>query len=53
MSSMTTRKDPPHFLSSPESAQELNGLVEAVRYALKGYQVHTPERFILNASDIY
>jgi len=52
MSSMLTRKGLAHFLSSPENARELNGLVEVVRYVLMGYQVRTPKRLIPIASDI-
>jgi len=43
MDSMTSQKDFSHFLNNPENAQNVNGLVEDVRYALIDYQVHIPK----------
>ena len=41
--SMATRSDLAEFLSNPENAQKLNGLVEDIRYALMDYYVCAPK----------
>ena len=52
MDSMTSQKDFSHFLSNPENAQNVNGLVEDVRYALIDYQVRIPESLTRTISNI-
>ena len=41
---MTARKGLTDSLDNPENVQQLNGLVEDVRYALMDYQVCTSNR---------
>ena len=43
MRSMATHSDLMGFLSNPENAQKLNGLVEDIRYALMEYHVCAPK----------
>ena len=43
MGSMRTRNNLVDFLNNPENAQELNGLVEDIRYALMEYRVCIPK----------
>ena len=52
MGPMTTRNDIADFLSDPENAQRLNGLVEDIRYALVDYQVCIPKSLTLVISNI-
>jgi len=53
MDSMITTKDNlADFFKSPESAEEVNGLVEDFRYALIDYQVRTPKTLARLASNI-
>jgi len=52
MDSMTSQKDLSHFLNNPENAQNVNGLVEDVRYALIDYQVRTPKTLTRTISNI-
>ena len=49
---VTSQEDLLYFLKNPENAQKVNGLVEDVRYALIGYQVHTPETLTRIISNI-
>ena len=52
MGPMKTRSDIVDFLSDPENAQRLNGLVEDIRYALVDYQVCVPKSLTLVISNI-
>ena len=52
MRSIATRKDLVDFLSNPENARNLNGLVEDIRHALIDYQVCIPKRPALLAPDV-
>jgi len=53
MGSIAVHNDLENFLREPENAQELNGLVEDIRYALIDYQVCTFNRLTLNASNTF
>ena len=53
LDSRITREDLAQSLNNPENAQQLNGLVEDIRYALMEYQVCFPERFTIIASNTY
>ena len=54
MDSMTTRNNLlADFLKNPESAQELNGLVEDIRHTLMDYRVFTLKKIILIVSNIH
>lgn len=48
MGLVIAQEDLTGFLSNPESAQELNSLVEDIRFALMDYQVCTSERLALS-----
>ena len=53
MDAMTTQNNLADFLKNPESAQELNGLVEDIRYTLMDYRVFTLKKLILIVSNIH
>ena len=53
MDAMTTQNNLADFLKNPESAQELNGLVEDIGYTLMDYQVFTLKKIILIVSNIH
>ena len=53
MDAMTTQNNLADFLKNPESAQELNGLVENIRYTLMDYRVFTLKKIILIVSNIH
>ena len=53
MDAMTTQNNLADFLKNPESAQELNGLVEDICYTLMDYQVFTLKKIILIVSNIH
>ena len=53
MDPMTTQNNCADFLKNPENAQELNGLVEDIRYTLMDYRVCTLKKHILIVSNIH
>jgi len=53
MGLIAAHNDLEKFLREPENAQNLNGLVEDVRYALIDYQVCAFNRLVLNASNTF
>ena len=52
MHSVATQSDLAKFLSNPENAQRLNGLVEDICCALMEYHVCAPKWLALIVSDI-
>ena len=53
MDLITTQNELANFLKNPENAQELNGLVEDIRWALMDYQVYTLKQLALIISNIH